>query len=171
MEDRVEGGKETKPWEVDPHALDREWLKQARLSRDTGTDEADCKHALNKASARLKLKAAQLRADIRRNPESYGFGAKKPSIDEVDDAMTSHEAYQTAVAEEIEAQLAFDRAKAITVAVSHDRRKTLENLVELLRLDYFSEKDHDTSVGRAREGVDRTLLRERSGGVEYDPYG
>ena len=127
------------PFQIDNARLDDEWRRQPGLSREAGRREADAKHAHAQARARLAVTAARMSLAIRKAPEKFGL-RERPNNDEVAAALEVSPEYQDAVREVDEAKLAEDYAKADTVAFV-DRRKALENLVELLRLDYFAEQE------------------------------
>jgi hypothetical protein len=123
---------------VDPNNLDDEWRSQPGLSRNAGRREADARHAHAQCKATLSVVAARMALAVRRAPEKFNI-REKPTVDEVNAAVELTPEYQQAVKDVDDAQLAWDYAKADTVAFV-DRRKALENLVELLRLDYYSEQ-------------------------------
>lgn len=154
------------PHDIDPRNLDGEWLRQERLSRAAGRTKADAKHRHNIAKANTKVVAARIRRDVRAHPDQHGFGAKKPTIDEVDDALQMHEAYQKAVKEESDAEYALDIATTNVIAVCHDRRKALESMVELLRLDYLSEREYRPKTPEAREKLSEDRRRSVRQGLE-----
>jgi hypothetical protein len=141
-----------------------------RLSRAAGTTKADAKHAHNIAKAYTKVVAARIRRDIRAHPDQYGFGTKKPTIDEVDDALQVHEVYRKAVEDENRAEYAFDIASTNVVAVCHDRRKALESMIELLRLDYLSEREYRPKTPEAREKLSQDRRRSARQGIEDEDF-
>lgn len=152
------------PFEIDQNDLDTEWRKQPQLSRAAGRREADARHAHAQAKANLSVVAARMALSIRRAPEKFNI-REKPTVDEVNAALESTPEYQQAVADVDAAQLAWDYAKADTVAFV-DRRKALENLVELMRLDYFSEQEP-----RALSGESARRMRDPRRDSRTDPRG
>ena len=149
------------PFEIDLYNLDRELRDVARMTRQVGRQEADARHVYAQSKARLNIIRARLRFAIRRDPAKFGFITVKPSVDDVDAAIEMEKDYQ-------EAQQAVDTAKlhldyhTADVTAALDRRKALERLVDLLQLDYFSEKEPKahTPAGRDRlENLRRRAIR------------
>ncbi len=133
------------PLEIDRNALDREWQRQPGRARQAGVREADAKLAHNRASSALKTTRARLYLAVRSAPGAHGL-RDKPTIDEIDAAVEVHPEHVLAVELVHTTAYAVDVAKAETTAYV-DRRKALENLVELLQMDYVT-----TQEPRTREG-------------------
>lgn len=137
------------PFEIDPHALHVEWLRQAGLTREAGRREADARHVYAQAKARCEVVAARIKSLIRRSPGRYDL-PDRPTIDQVESTLLVLPEYQQVLEEVNLAKRDLDYATADTVAYV-DRRKALEGLVELLRLDYYSERGEPrpaTAAGR-----------------------
>ncbi len=147
----------TNPFVIDLNDLAGEWQRQPKHSRDAGVREADARHEHTQAKAALAVVAARLYLRIRSDPEGYDLRAK-PTKDEIDAAVTVHEDHLAAVHRVNEAQYVWDLAKADTVAFI-DRRKALENEVELLALNYRSE----TEPRVLSEDAGRVLARRQRG--------
>jgi len=146
------------PFEIDEGRLDWEWLRQARLSRAAGVREADAAHELAKAKARLGVVAAQVRADIRANPDEYDLPAK-PTVDDLAAAVVMDSRH-------VEAQAVVNKAEhlvhlcKVDVAAMADRRRALERLVELLSIDYYAEpRAKSAGSYRARENAGKESAR------------
>lgn len=125
------------PFEIDEGRLDFEWLRQPRLTRRAGEREADARHAVAQAKARLDVCEAQLRRAVRRNPGDHAL-KDKPTEGAIGEVVILHPDYQRALAEYNDAKLELDLCSADASAMM-DRRRALERLVELLNIDYFSE--------------------------------
>lgn len=151
----------TNPFEINPNNLDGEWIRQPGLSRAAGRREADARHAASQAKARLAVVGARLARSIRGAPEKFGL-PDRPTIDAVAATVEVQPEYQQAVKDLDDAELAVAYAKADTTAFV-DRRKALENLVELLRLDYFSEQEPKPLSGETRRRMADTRDRPLSG--------
>jgi hypothetical protein len=170
------------PFVIDTARLDIEWARQPKLSRDCGTDEADAQHEYNRAKtnvavheAKLKATHARLYLSIRRDPEQFDL-REKPTVDEVEAAVLIHTDYMTALQNVFEAmaemndrQRELDIAKAYTVAITHDRRKMLENYVQLLSMDYVCEREpRPLSENAKRTLRDRNRRTEFGEGTDSD---
>lgn len=157
---------DTNPFVIDHANLDKEWIRQATLSRAAGRREADAKHEHAQAKAALDVVCARLRIDIRERPELYGFKGK-PTVDQVESALVLRPEYADAVREVNLAKRDADYANADTIAFI-DRRKGLERLVELLALDYYAEKEPQALSRGAREQADRLQQRAARSGIHID---
>lgn len=137
---------------IDPERLDTEWLKQPQLSRKLGEEEADARHAQTRAKNRLALVEAQLTLRVRKNPQAYGLD--KATEASIAAAVTEHSEYQSALREYEDATHKANLASALTTAAV-DRRKSLENLVELQQLNYIAERGpRDKSERVFGDGID-----------------
>jgi hypothetical protein len=156
------------PFQIDPHALHTELLRQPGLTRDAGTREADARHAHDQAKARLAVVTARLSLAVRRDPGRYHL-RDRPNQDEIDAAVLLQSEHQEAVEAVADARYALDIHTAHGVAMV-DRRKALEGLVRLLELDYYAEREPRVSAA-TRDEVDRQALRrERGSGDEVTDF-
>lgn len=153
------------PFTIDDSRLDREWLRQPKLMRAAGLREADARHELAQVSARLNVVSARLRTKIRADPGKYGLSAK-PTKDAVDDALMLETEYKNALEDVIQAEYAVNIAKAETTAMV-DRRKALERRVELIALDYYSEKEPRGSPA-VREEMENRRRQSVRGNADDD---
>lgn len=154
---------------ADPFAIDRdrlveEWLSQPRLTRDAGRREADARLEHSRAKAFADVTAARLKSMIRKVPSRHGL-PDRPTIGQVDDALSMLPEYQEAVEAVNVAKRDLDYATADTTAFL-DRRKALERLVELLNLSYWSEKDPRANTPQAREGMENRRRHALRGGSD-----
>ncbi len=146
------------PLDINEAALDREWLRQAQLSRAAGEREADARRVHDLAKAKLAVVHARLSLAARKNPGVFGL-REKPNADEIDAAVIVHEEYQVVQNMLIEARHDLDLAAAYNVAMI-DRRKALERLVELFALNYFSDQEPRASSDNIRDRVRDAERRE-----------
>lgn len=146
------------PFRINPHNLAGEWRKQPQLMRAAGRREADARHNHAQAKARLAVTAASLKLAMRKNPGKFDL-RDKPNQDEIDCALELEKEYVRAVADVNRTKLELDYAEADTTAYV-DRRKALENHVQLLSIEYYSEKEPKAHTPEARERADD--LRRRS---------
>lgn len=154
------------PFQIDAANLHLEWIKQPQMSMEAGRREADARHELNQANANLSVIAARMAQAIRRAPEKFGLD-ERPTVDAVRGAVELTPEYQAAVQTVSNAELAVAYAKAETNAYV-DRRKALENLVELLRLDYYSEQEAKPITSQSREYLEQRRRSRRDGGCVSD---
>ena len=137
------------PFEIDPRALDAEWIRQPALARAAGRREAEARDAHSRAKAALDVARAKARLAVRRAPGAY-FLRDKPTVDEIEAAVEVSDDVQAAVAAVNAAKFELDVAGADVVAYV-DRRKALEGLVDLLAMDYQTGREPSPRRGRAPE--------------------
>lgn len=154
------------PFIIDLNDLAGEWQRQPGYSRDAGRREADARHAHTCAKAELSVIDARLYLAIRSDPEAYDL-RDKPTKDEIEAAVSVHGDHIAAVTRVNRAQYEWDIAKADTVAFI-DRRKALENEVELIALNYFSETEPRAASESARRVID-SRRRANTLGDGIDP--
>ncbi len=153
------------PFLIDLNDLATEWQRQPGYARDAGLREADARHQHTLAKSALKVVDARLYLRIRTAPEDFDLRAK-PTKEEVEAAVAVHTDHLAAERAVNEAQYEWDIAKADTVAFV-DRRKALENEVELLALNYRSESEPRTkSTGAERVIQSRQRGRVLGDGIE-----
>lgn len=156
-------------WAIDPNNLAEECAAQPGMTRAAGVREADARHARDQAKSRLDVVEAEIAHEVRKDPEKFGIEGS-PTIPEVKSAVVRDRRYQTAVAElngaERELQLAGADVRAHT-----DRRKMIERLVELLQLDYFSEREPRVSDPAVRDAATRTRRKAVRVGMDRDDRG
>lgn len=147
---------------IDESRLDAEWMRQPTLMRRYGEWQADAHFRRDRAKAALELKAAQLRHLIRAAPAD--FGLEKPTVDDVAGAIVRHPDYQELQAAYLRECRAADVAKAAVTALI-DKRKALESAVELLRLEYQSEREPRAGADVTRKMAD-SARRDVRGGAD-----
>lgn len=158
----MERNDDQNPFEIG-NDLWAEWERQPGLMRSAGRREADARHEHAQAKARLAVCAAALKLSMRKNPGKYDL-RDKPTADEIECALELQKEYQKAVEAVNVSKRDLDYASADTTAFV-DRRKSLENRVELLALEYHSEKEPRMPASeKAREKMaDRRLQSIRRG--------
>lgn len=149
------------PFLIDLNDLAGEWQQQPGLAREAGRRLADAKHAQAQAEAALAVVKARLYLAIRNDPTKFDLRAK-PTGDEVDAAVMLEKTYADAVTRVNLSAYETEIAKADTVAFV-DRRKALENVVELMTLDYHNEREPRAVSDEARRVID---TRRRRNAIE-----
>ncbi len=121
--------------EIDPNALDVEWMEQPRLMVRYAQHSAEAKKQADLAKENLDIIEAELDKEIRSNPDAFGLG--KPTEASIRATILLQKRYQEAHQELINAQYEQEMAKNACIAVSA-RKDALENLVRLFALQYFA---------------------------------
>lgn len=121
--------------QIDPSALDIEWLGQPSLTMKYAQNAAQTKREEACAKERLDIVRAQLDNEIRSNPESFGLA--KATEASIQSAILLQKEYQEASKEYIDAKYESDLARYAASAIS-DRKEALENLVRLHGMQYFA---------------------------------
>lgn len=119
-----------------------------RYSRRLG----DAKKDLEEAKGELKVTEAEVKKDIRTNPERYGL--KRATDKAVEDEVFLHHAYQDAVTNYNRAKHRVDVLYAAVSALEH-RKSALEQMVKLHGQQYFATpRLPDTMSEEARDEYD-----------------
>jgi hypothetical protein len=121
--------------QIDPSALDVEWLNQPDLMRKYVKNSAEADRDLDNAKEALDVERARLDLDIRDNPEKYAL--TKTTEGAIASTILQQKSYQNAAKEFTNAKYESNIAKAAVRAIEH-RKTALENLVTLLRASYFA---------------------------------
>lgn len=141
------------PFTIDPNALDAEWINQVRLTRKAGLREADARHEHAQAKARLDVLWGKLWREVLFHPELYGFPeGKKPTEESIKATVAVQSAYVAAVDAVNDTKRDLDYCSADTTAFI-DRRKALENLVDLAQLEYNCTQDVAPKTPAGREAM------------------
>lgn len=121
---------------IDVGDLGGEWVRQASRTRAACVRVADAEHALAQAKARLELVEAEVRRQVRADPARYELD--KATEKAVEDVVVCSKRRRRAAGEVADLKHALDVLKA-DLAAEMDRRRGLENAVELLQIDYYGE--------------------------------
>lgn len=137
---------------IDEGALDQECLKHPRRVLRWVLLEADARHEVTLAKARLTLTEARVKRAIRADPAAFGLA--KPTKDMVDDAAVTTDEYQTALAEYNAAEAHADQVKGVVTSL-HEKRRAIERMIELRQIEYYAEPRPKVPNGAMHEGVKR----------------
>jgi len=121
--------------EIDPNALDVEWLEQPKKFFDVAEQAAEAKREVDRAKLALEVTEAELDNDIRTSPEKYGLA--KVTDKAIAAAIKMAEKYQEASKTLTEAQYEKNMLDSATQAWDQ-RKRALENLVFLHGQSYFA---------------------------------
>lgn len=145
--------------EIDPNALDNEWLNIAHLNHQYGEASADAKRDMEGAKEAVDMIMATVGLEIRRNPKKYNLedkiteGTISATILLDSRVQKAKQVYATKRHE-------YDVVQSAVWAVKA-KESSLENLVKLLQMDYFA----GPREPRKLESTDRTMGQQsaRSG--------
>lgn len=144
--------------DLDLSRLHEDWAEQPKLHRKYARKMPDAKRDLSEAKADLKVIIAEVKRAIRRNPKKYDVPGRATD-NAVKEAAEIHPKVRRAETAIIEAAHVVDVLEAALNTLT-DRKKTLENLVTLWSMSYFSEprvkKGTEESV---RDSLDRAEKR------------
>lgn len=122
-------------FDIDKGRLDDELENQPKLFLKYSLKLADAKRDLEAAKAALDLTYAETDSNVRLNPEKFGLEkATEPAIKQ---AILSSKRYKEADAEVRRVKHDADVFQAYVSALDH-RKRALEGLIELLKLDYWA---------------------------------
>jgi hypothetical protein len=135
MKERTDLDDLTACLEIDPDALDVAWVNQPGLMAHWAAKLERCRHRLEIAKSNERLREAQMDAKVRSQPERYKI--KRLS----EGAINSVIAQDATLLELQQATRAAQREVSLhsaAVDAIHQRRYALQNLVQLLTMDYFA---------------------------------
>lgn len=122
---------------VNPDNILEEAARHPRVAFHYSERLADLQKELRDATSNVELVKSQLILDMRRDPESFGLGAK-PTVDDIKAAAVAHPDHDKATVEA--SQLERDVATAKNyVSALVDKRRSLELIVELMKINYHAE--------------------------------
>jgi hypothetical protein len=124
--------------EIDKDALDIEWQRQPTLFRSHARRLANLRKTLRDQQRALKLLTAELRLEIRRDPERYDMPVGRVVESVVDAIIETNPKYRRAIAVVEETEHKVDLADGVVRSLWH-RKDALEHLVQLWSQSYFAE--------------------------------
>lgn len=148
----------TELFDLDINRLDEHWLSHSRTVYDHALQLADAKADYDRLKRKRDVIGAELKQSIRKNPESYDC----PKITEavVEEVMLLQERYQRAEDRVTDAKHKVDLLQAMLDGLEA-KKKSLENLVNLFSMSYFSQP---RSPAIAKAAVDEMETNKAFGG-------
>jgi len=122
-------------FDLSPDELDRLWLEHPRIVAEQAVQHVDYQDDCERAKAALEVVRAELDGEIRRNPEDYGVEKITETV--VQNTVVLQAAYKRALEKVLEASRCMKMSSAMLKSLD-DRKKALENLVQLHGQNYFS---------------------------------
>jgi hypothetical protein len=148
-------------FDLDRHRLDEEWLLQPRLRREWGEKLAEARKEHDRAKANLNVVEAEIELSIRKNPSH--FDLEKVTEGAVKATVLVQPEYQKAVEASLVAKHNVDVIQAYLDAID-DRKRTLENLVQLWLADYYAEPRVSGEAGKKMFDVEARNAFKSKGG-------
>ena len=121
--------------EIDPNALDVEWLQQPELMRRYTRHCAKMERLKNTAKEALDVGKAEIEKAVRSDPDKYGL--PKATEAAIQSAILLQPRYQELSEAHINARYEYEIAKGAVNAMDQ-KKSALENLVKLLGQSYFA---------------------------------
>lgn len=144
---------------IDPSNLDKECESLPQTAFVWGEKVAEARKRVKELTQEVKVKAADLDADIRANPESHGL--LKVTDDGVKSAIVRAGSYQVIVTKLHEAEYHLEVLEAFFWALK-DKKSMIEVMAQLHGQMYWSRPNTTQADEQYREGV----AREVNNGVE-----
>lgn len=126
-----------KEMQIDPEALDLEWLNHANLEVKYIDQLSELRKEVKDAEEEVKTVRSELVREAHENPQEC-CNSKKATGPQVEAYYRTHQDYKNAKKECIDAQDAYEVARDIKDAIHFTRTKSLENLVKLHAAQYFA---------------------------------
>lgn len=140
-------------FELDADTLDEALFSQPKLMFKYGKKKALAEKAVNEAKSDLKLVTAELDEEIRSDAAE---SKKKVTDKSVEQSIIRHDRHVGAVAELNQALYNLGIMEAAVSALT-DRKNSLQKLVDLFGMSYFSSvrTDNDTAARLSEKSSDR----------------
>jgi hypothetical protein len=126
-----------KDLEIDPDAIDIEWLGQAELAMRYVKHYSECRKRLTLAEEKIKIIRAELIQKANSDPMRY-CKKDKPNAADIEAYYRNHPSHKAAKDEWVEAQYEFTMAEGAKNEFSFTRKAALEALVTLHGQQYFA---------------------------------
>lgn len=143
---------------IDENLLDEEWLKQPKLMFKYGSKLADAIADLDEAKSKLNLVKAEVYQEISNDPDGYEIS--KTTEAAINNCMLMQPEYQAALKAFNKATHRVNIMDAAVKAIQ-DRRRALENMVELHGQSYFAEPRTSASSREAMNDRQKQDIRRR----------
>lgn len=131
--------------EINPDALDVEWVKQASLFGEYCVTQAEAKRKVDMLKEGVEVKAAELGLKIRANPAQ--FGLDKVTEASVQAVILLDKEYANHLGLLHDAQYEYDVLTAAVRALDQ-KKSALENLVRLQGQNYFAGPSVPREIGK-----------------------
>lgn len=143
--------------QINPHALDEEWLRQPELFAKYGKMQADAEQCVRELKERLKVLEAKLTRRVIDDPDLAGGKSTQQATDAY---IVAHPKYRQLRKKLSDAEHEQELLKSICYALSH-KKTALENMVVLLRSEYFAGPTTPKNLPDLRELEEKTKRRAR----------
>lgn len=149
---------------IDINRLDTDWVAQTDMARDYGDQHAMQRKVVAGQRNAVKVLRAQLKLAAYSDPASCGLS--KATQETVEAYVESHPDVVAADQAILDAQYDLDMLESAREAIV-DRRKGLENLVELWGMSYFATPRAPSGAGGdAMTAAAKRATRNRRGAVD-----
>ena len=122
-------------FDLDPNKLEIDWILQPKLMREATDRRASVIYDIGEKKAEIEVKHAELKYDVRTNPETWGL--EKVTEGAIQDCLADHEELLELNSELRKLEHQKELLKGLIDSLG-DRKSALENLVKLHGQDYFS---------------------------------
>jgi FMN phosphatase YigB (HAD superfamily) len=122
--------------QIDPEALDVEWLRQGRLALRYGKNLVNWRERVNRLEEKKKTTRSELVEFANRNPQE-ACEKDKPTMTDIEAYYRNHKDYKDVIEELIDAKSELEMAEIAHKEISVTRKGVLEHLVRLFLANYF----------------------------------
>jgi len=141
--------------QIDPNALDVEWLQQPSLYHKYSKMTASARMLMEQADQKQDLVKAEVDLLIRSNPQKYTGEDKKPTEAQISALVLTNQQFKEAQEAYNEARHNFNVCLGALTAIDH-KKSALENLVKLNGQSYFASPSVPRDIGKEWEESQRT---------------
>jgi len=141
---------------IDPHELDECWLKHPALYMQYSRELADAQRTSTKAKEKLDVVRAEVDKDIRTNPDKFNLQKVTEGI--VSATIALDERYREAQSDLNEKIYEVNILQGAVRAFDH-RKKALENMVQLLMMEYFAGPKEPRNLPPGKRMADKAAAK------------
>lgn len=128
-----------KDMRIDELALDVEWLRQGELAQEYNRYFSKIKRQCEIKHEELKTRRSELIRKATKNPKKCCFTDKKePTKDQIEAYYRTHKDYKAIKSELIDLEHEVRMAELAKNEINFTKKAALENLIELLKQNYFA---------------------------------
>ncbi len=146
---------------IDKHLLDEEWVNQPKLYFEYASELAQARVELEEAKAEFDVVKAETDLTIRSNPDDYDLPEKTTEV-MIGKALILTDEYAEAQKVVFTAKYRVDILSGAQTALDN-RKKALENLVDLHGRNYFSSPQAKSETSKEMvEDIENEKIRSRN---------
>jgi hypothetical protein len=140
-----------KDLEIDKDNLHLEWARLPGLFSKWGERLVDAQNQRDRIRDRMELKAAELDADIRANPEKYNVNSEKKTERQIKSAIIQNQEYKALQEQYLDLKRAVGILKIGCIRGLKGKEKAIDRMTKLYHDSYWCESNNRKQTSRSPE--------------------